>query len=137
MNIHKVPLGKCQTPEELAEVIQYHLEQGGMRRDIYVNSRLVKTISDDFENHRLYGIALNNYNDIRKTYPKLPPIQIATSDPLSGLAQIQQLCVEQGNGGQEETTNHGKVIQFFLRLYEITIKAVVDAILERFWPKPN
>lgn len=89
----------CQTPDELAEAIAYHLKQGGMRRDI-INGRtgtdIKKTVYDEFETKRLFGIALNNYGEIRKSYPKLPSIQIDTSDPLSGLALIQQLCYESG-----------------------------------------
>lgn len=99
-------IGNCQTPDELAKVIEYHLKQGGMRRDIYNSTGLIRIEYDDFETHRLYGIALNNYNDIRKSYPELPHIQIATSDLLSGLAQIQQLCAASGKAGE---TSGGKI----------------------------
>ncbi len=84
----------CQTPEELAEAIDNRLKQGGMRRDIYEQGVLKKTVYDDFETRRLYGIALSQYNRIRKSYPKLPLPQIDTSDSLSALAQLQQLCAE-------------------------------------------
>lgn len=91
----------CQTPNELAEAIAYHLKQGGMRRDIiHLDTGERKTVHDEHETHRLYGIALNKYNDIRKLYP-LPSPQIDKSDPLSALAQLQQLCAETG---QEKET---------------------------------
>jgi len=92
----------CQTPEELAEAIEYHLKQGGMRRDIINDvTGERKTVYDEHETKRLFGTALNSYNDIKKSYPKLPSIRIDTSDPLSGLAQIQQLCTVSENVRQE------------------------------------
>jgi len=91
----------CQTPEELAEAIAYHLKQGGMRRNYYDETGLRETKFDEFETKRLYGVALNKYNEIRKLYPNLPALQIATSDSLSGLAQIQQLCTSKQESLQE------------------------------------
>ena len=117
-------LGRCKTPVELAEAIAYHLKQGGMRLEIYEHKELKKTVHDDHETYRVYGIALDNYNEIRKTYPKLPPIQINTSDPLSGIAQIQQLCTERVG-----TSN------FLWKLYEKTLKVFFDSILGKMLPK--
>jgi hypothetical protein len=98
----------CQTPDELAKAIDYHLKQGGMRR-VIINGRtgidITKTVYDDFETRRLYGIALSQYNKIRKSYPKLPLPQIDTSDPLSALAQLHQLCVASGGSKTGEKTN--------------------------------
>jgi hypothetical protein len=62
----------CQTPEELAEAISYHLKQGGMRREYYDQKGLRDIKYDEFETKRLYGIALNKYNEICKSYPNLP-----------------------------------------------------------------
>ncbi|UCF43247.1 MAG: hypothetical protein JSV99_11855 [Planctomycetota bacterium] len=63
-----------------------------MHRDYYDQTGLRETKYDEFETKRLYGSALNKYNEIRKLYPNLPSIHLSVSDPLSGLAQIQQLC---------------------------------------------
>jgi hypothetical protein len=95
------PIGDCQTPEELAESIAYHLKQGGMHRDYSDQTGLRETKYDEFETKRLYGTALNKYNEIRKLYPNCPSLQIATSDSLSGLAQIQQLCASKQESLQE------------------------------------
>ncbi len=87
----------CQTSAELAESIEYHLKQGGMCRDIMnLDTGERKTVYDDFETRRVYGMVLNKYTEIRESYPNLPPAQIDSSDPLSGLAQIKQLCTTRG-----------------------------------------
>jgi hypothetical protein len=137
MEAPKVPLGRCQTSDELSKAIAYHLEQGGMRRDIYDRTGLIKTVHDGFETRRLYGIALNNYNGIRKSYPELPPIQIATSDPLSALAQIQQLCAE-----AEQNTIPAKrwriwtcVKKVAEKGWQIFTKSFWETLFERIWTK--
>ena len=118
----------CQTSNELAEAIKYHLNQGGMRRDIYEQGVLTKTVFDDFETRRLYGAALNQYNEIRKSNPKLPLPQIDTSEPLSGLAQIQRLCAgtEQGTTSNKKNSKR----ELFYKLYEKTLKAFFSAVIE-------
>jgi hypothetical protein len=118
----------CQTSNELAEAIEYHLKEGGMRRSIYEQGVLKRTVFDDFETRRLYGTALNQYNEIRKSNPKLSPLQLDTSEPLSGLAQIQRLCEETE---QDATSNKkNSKLDFFYKLYEKTLKALFSAIIE-------
>jgi len=104
-------LGDCETPKDLAEAIGYHLERGGMhvwieeRRHTQKGWELLKQeyVYDEPETRRLYGTTLRKYNELCKSNPKLPPPEIGTSDPLSGLAQIQQLCIKaEGNRPTEQ-----------------------------------
>jgi hypothetical protein len=134
MKVQNPSVGGCKTPEELSEAIKYHLEQGGMRLCIINETKGIReTVYDDAETRGLYGNALNNYLEIRKSYPNLPLIQISTSDPLSGLAQIRQLCDE--SIGTARGRKGGWIGNFFWKLYEMTLKIIVDAVLERWWPK--
>ena len=108
------PIQLCQTPEELADSISCHLTQGGARLDIIdvrTGTDIRKTVYDEFGTKGLFGSALNKYNELCKSHPQLPLAKIDTSEPLSGLAQIQQLCMDnkwnepQGEDGQAETPN--------------------------------
>ena len=55
----------------------------------------------------VWGCALSQYNKIRKSYPKLPLAQIDASDPISGLAQLQGLCLDWQRGEGEEGMLNG------------------------------
>lgn len=91
----------CQTPEELAEAIGDYLEHGGVHVHIVDERKdpiIERTERDHITNTKQCGLALRRYNEICRSYPNLPPPRIDTSDPLSGLAQLQGLCMEGQRG---------------------------------------
>jgi predicted transcriptional regulator len=84
----------CETPEELSEAISEVLKRGGMRTDIYDDKTgFVKTVHNDHETQANFGSALNKYSELCKSDPQLPPVKIDASDPLLGLAQLKQRCL--------------------------------------------
>ena len=136
----------CQTANELADAIGEFLKQGG---GLYLKTigdatkgTITNTIEpDDVVNTNTYGRALNKYNELRKSNHQLLPLTIDASDPLSGLAQIQQLCAKsrsiepqekggQSNGGKVDSPNEKSSETWYWNLYEKTIKAVIATILD-------
>ena len=41
------------------------------------------------------------------------------------------------SGGKTDLPNEKPAGTWYWKLYEITLKVVVDAVMERFWPKPK
>jgi len=87
--------GQYKTEEELFEAIDHYLENGGMFLNEYDQRTGEYNLTPDEVTNKIFlSNILKNYNYLCQACAQLPrPREIDDSNPLVGLAQIQQLLI--------------------------------------------
>jgi hypothetical protein len=147
-----------KTPEELYEAID---KLGPLPRywSICANNKQEDDISD-FESAKkeaqaVYEFAMRIAESLRKSKKIKTPLPPPTDDPFLGISTIKEWCTDVS---QKQPANSGKagdpknqqpaesgrnatpakywgIGDWFWKLYEKTLKVIVDAVFERWWPK--